>query len=95
MYGNPLGGLSFGGETLDYFCLAIRPKNIDHPAKSGIFSRHENGQVFGHFANMRLRRPGSSQNRPPHSKEPTTAGINRNWVKAFSRLASSHTVIGG
>ena len=44
MFGDPLGGLLFGGETLDYFRLAIGPKNIDHPAKSGItFSRHESG----------------------------------------------------
>jgi len=63
MFGDPLGGLFFGGETLDHFRLAIRPKNIDHPAKSGIFSRHENGPVFGHPANMRLRRTGSSQSR--------------------------------
>ena len=62
MFGDPLGGLLFGGETLDYFRLAIGPKNIDHPAKSGItFSRHESGSVFGHLANMRLRRAGSSR----------------------------------
>src|ERR1700730_11200381 len=68
MFGDPLGGLLFGGETLDYFRLAIGPKNIDLPAKSGItFSRHESGSVFGHLANMRLRRDGSSRssaNRP-------------------------------
>ena len=62
MFGDPLGGLLFGGETLDYLRLAIGPKNIDHPAKSGItFSRHESGSVFGHLANMRLRRAGSSR----------------------------------
>ena len=62
MFGDPLGGLLFGGETLDYFRLAIGPKNIDHQAKSGIaFSRHESGSVFGHLANMRLRRAGSSR----------------------------------
>ena len=62
MFGDPLGGLLFGGETLDYFRLAIGPKSIDHPAKSGItFSRHESGSVFGHLANMRLRRAGSSR----------------------------------
>jgi hypothetical protein len=61
MFGDPLGGLLFGGETLDYFRLAIGPKNIDHPAKSGItFSRYESGAIFGHLANMRLRRAGSS-----------------------------------
>ena len=31
MFGDPLGGLLFGGETLDYFRLAIGPKNIDQP----------------------------------------------------------------
>ena len=62
MFGDPLGGLLFGGETLDYFRLAIGPKNIDHPTKSGItFSRHESRSVFGHLANMRLRRAGSSR----------------------------------
>ena len=62
MFGDPLGGLLFGDETLDYFRLVIGPKNIDHPAKSWItFSRHESGSVFGHLANMRLRRAGSSQ----------------------------------
>ena len=62
MFGDPLGGLLFGDETLDYFRLAIGPKNIDHPAKSGItFSRHESGSVLGYLANMRLRRAGSSR----------------------------------
>jgi len=47
MFGDPLGGLFFGGETLDHFRLAVRPKNIDHPAKSGIFFRAtKNGPVF-------------------------------------------------
>jgi hypothetical protein len=63
MFGDPLTGLFFGGETLDHFRLAIRPKNIDHPAKSGIFSRHENGPVFRHPVNMCVRRTGSSQSR--------------------------------
>ena len=61
VFSDPLGGLFFGGETFDYFRLAIGPENIDHPAQSGIFSRHENGPIFGHPANVRLRRPGSSQ----------------------------------
>ena len=62
MFGDPLGDLLFGGETLDYFCFTIGPESIDHPAKSGItFSRHESGSVFGHLANMRLRRAGSSR----------------------------------
>ena len=54
VFSDPLGGLFFGGETFDYFRLAIGPENIDHPAKSGIFSRHENGPIFGHPANVRL-----------------------------------------
>jgi hypothetical protein len=62
MFGGPLGGLLFGGETLDYFRLAIGPENIDNPAKSGriALSHTENGPMFGHATNMRLRRPGSS-----------------------------------
>jgi hypothetical protein len=56
MFSNPLSGLRFGGETLDYFRLTIRPKNVYHPAESGVFSRHENGSVFGHLPNMLLRR---------------------------------------
>jgi hypothetical protein len=35
MFGDPLGGLLFGGETLDYFGLAIGP-NIDHPPNPGL-----------------------------------------------------------
>jgi hypothetical protein len=58
---DPLGGLFFGSKTLDHFRLAIWPENIDYPAKSWIFSRHENGPIFGHLANMSLRRPGSSR----------------------------------
>ena len=74
MFGDPLGGLLFGGETLDYFCFTIGPENIDHPAKSGItFSRHESGSVFGHLANMRLRRAGSSRIRD--RPQPAVDGI--------------------
>jgi hypothetical protein len=70
MFGDPLGGLLFGGETLDYFGLAIGPKNIDHPAKSGItFSRHESGSVFGHLANMCLRCAGSSRSSGNHQTD--------------------------
>jgi hypothetical protein len=61
MFGGPLGGSFFGSEPLDYFRLAIRPHNINHPAKPWIFSCHENGTVFGHPANMRRWRPGSRQ----------------------------------
>jgi hypothetical protein len=74
MFGDPLGGLLFGGETLDYFCFTIEPENIDHPAKSGItFSRHESGSVFGHLANMRPRRAGSSRIRD--RPQPAVDGI--------------------
>src|SRR6202022_5034275 len=74
MFGDPLGDLLFGGETLDYFCFTIGPENIDHPAKSGItFSRHESGSVFGHLANMRLRRAGSS--RPSDTINPTDRNL--------------------
>ena len=76
MFGDPLGGLLFGGETLDYFRLAIGPKNIDHPAKSGItFSRHESGSVFGHLANMRLRRDGQAGRLPTDRPQPALDGI--------------------
>jgi hypothetical protein len=35
MFGDPLGGLLFGGETLDYFGLAVGP-NIDHTPNPGL-----------------------------------------------------------
>jgi hypothetical protein len=50
-----------GNETLDYFRFAIRPENIDPPARPGIFPRHESWSLLGHPSNMRLWRPGSSQ----------------------------------
>jgi hypothetical protein len=55
---------NFGGETLDYFRLAIGQENIDNPAKSGriALSHTKGGPMFGHPTNMRPRRPGSSQN---------------------------------
>jgi hypothetical protein len=52
MFSQPLGGLFFVVETLDYFRLAIRPENINHPAKSGIFPHHESGPILGHPPNM-------------------------------------------
>ena len=72
MFGGPLGGLSFCGETLDYFRLAIGPENIDNPAKSGriALSHTENGPMFGHATNMRLRRPGSSQSSCHNQTDP-------------------------
>jgi hypothetical protein len=74
MFGDPLGGLLFGGETLDYFCFTIGPENIDHPAKSGItFSHHESGPVFEYLANMRLRSPVSSRFRLTQSNRLTAA----------------------
>jgi hypothetical protein len=50
MFGGPLGGLLFGGETLHHFRLAIGPENIDNPAKSGriALSHTEGGPMFGH-----------------------------------------------
>ena len=49
MFGDPVGGSFFGSETLDYFRIAIGPKNIDNPADSGVaFPRHESGPMLGH-----------------------------------------------
>src|SRR4030095_15984019 len=48
-------------ETLDYFRFAIGPQNIDLPARTGTFPRHESWSLLGHPSNMRLWRPGSSQ----------------------------------
>jgi hypothetical protein len=31
MFGGPLGGLLFGGETLDYFCLAVGAREYRQP----------------------------------------------------------------
>jgi hypothetical protein len=71
MFGGPLGGLLFGGETLDYFRLAIGPHNIEHPVKSGIALSHtEGGPMFGHPTNMRLRRPGSIQSSCNNQTDP-------------------------
>jgi len=50
-----------GHETLDYFRFAIGPQNIDLPARTGTFPRHESWSLLGHPSNMRLWRPGSSQ----------------------------------
>jgi hypothetical protein len=61
VFSDPLGGLFFGGETFDYFRLAIGP---------GIFSRHENGPIFGHPANVRLRRCRSSQSSCHNQTDP-------------------------
>jgi hypothetical protein len=44
MFGDPLGGLFFGGETLDHFRLAIRPKNIDHQPSPGFFRAMKTGR---------------------------------------------------
>ena len=97
MFGDPLGGLLFGGETLDYFRLAIGPKNIDHPAKSGItFSRHESGSVFGHLANMRLRRAGSSRssdNNQTDRPQPAADGNTAPAKAAREGLATARPVV--
>jgi hypothetical protein len=62
MFGDPLGGSFFGSEALDYFRLTIRPKDVYHPAESGVaLSRHESGPMLGHLPNMRLPRLGSSR----------------------------------
>jgi hypothetical protein len=77
MFGGPLGGLLFGGETLDYFRLAIGPENIDNPAKSGriALSHAEGGPMFGHPTTMRLRRPGSSQSSCHNQTDPLPPAI--------------------
>jgi hypothetical protein len=36
MFGDPLGDLLFGSETLDYFCFTIGPENIDHQPNPGL-----------------------------------------------------------
>ena len=92
MFGDPLGGLLFGGETLDYFRTAIGPKNIDHPAKSWItFSRHESGSVFGHLANTRLRRAGSS--RSTDRPQPAVDGNKAPAKAARGGLATARPVV--
>src|SRR5258705_9192615 len=78
MFGDPLGGLLFGGETLDYFRRAIGPKNIDHPAKSGItFSRHESGSVFGRICayGAPVQAPGALGTTGTHANCPMLASV--------------------
>src|ERR1700730_9114474 len=55
MFGDPLGGLLFGGETLDYFRLAIGPTTQPNP---GLPFR---ATKAGRYSDMRLRRAGSSR----------------------------------
>ena len=97
MFGDPLGGLLFGGETLDYFRLAIGPKNIDHPAKSGItFSRHESGSVFGHLVNVRLRRAGSSRSSDINQTDRPEPAVDGNTAPAKAAregLATARPVV--
>ena len=62
---NPFNRVMLRNKTLDYFRLTIKPENIDYPAGSGIFPRHESGPMLGHLGNMRLRRAGSRRNRLP------------------------------
>jgi len=61
MLSNPLNRVMFRNKALDYFRFAIGPQNIDPPARSGIFPRHESWSLLEHPSNMRLRQPGSSQ----------------------------------
>src|ERR1700730_18245933 len=55
MFGDPLGGLLFGGETLASFRLAIGPTTQPNP---GLSFR---APKAGRYADMRLRRSGSSR----------------------------------
>jgi hypothetical protein len=41
VFGNPDSRVMFRDKSLDYFRFAVRPQNIDPPASSGIFARHE------------------------------------------------------
>jgi hypothetical protein len=61
MLSNPLNRVMFRSKALDYFRFAIGPQNIDPPARTGIFPRHENWSLLGHPTNMGVWRPGSSQ----------------------------------
>src|SRR5258705_13431659 len=70
---------------------------IDHPAKSGItFSRHESGSVFGHLANMRLRRAGSSRssgNNQTDRPQPAVDGNTAPAKAAREGLATARPVV--
>jgi hypothetical protein len=61
MLSNPLKRVIFRNKALDGFRFTIRPENIDLPASTGIFPRHESWSLLGHPPNMRLWRLGSSQ----------------------------------
>jgi hypothetical protein len=61
MLSNPFNRVIFRNKALDYFRFAIGPQNIDPPARTGIFPRHESWSLLGHPTNMRVWRPGSSQ----------------------------------
>jgi hypothetical protein len=61
MLSNPLNRVMFRNKALDYFRFAIGPQNIDPPARTGIFPRHENWSLLGHPTSMGVWRPGSSQ----------------------------------
>jgi hypothetical protein len=61
MLSNPLNRVIFRNEALDYFRFAIGPQNIDRPARTGIFPRHESWSLLGHPANMSRWQNGSSQ----------------------------------
>jgi hypothetical protein len=50
MFRNPLERVIFRNKALDHFCFAIGPQNIDTPARSGIFPRHESRPLLGHLS---------------------------------------------
>jgi hypothetical protein len=76
---NPLGRVMFGNEALDCFGFAIRPQNIDTPAKPGVFPRHESWSLLGHPSNMRLWPPDSSQLSCHNQTDPLPK--RRSWVR--------------
>ena len=49
---DPLNRVMFRNKALDYFRFAIGAQNIDPPARTGIFPRHENWSLLGHPTNM-------------------------------------------
>jgi hypothetical protein len=75
---NPFNRVMLRNKTLDYFRLTIKPENIDYPAGSRIFPRHESGPMLGHLGNMRLRRAGSSRNRLPSKDSGLTRQVAQN-----------------
>jgi hypothetical protein len=81
MFGDPLGDSLFGSEALDYFRLTIRPKNVYHPAESGVFPRHESGPMLGHLPKYALAAGGVQA--APHFQRLAEA---RNWTPPPAEL---------